>query len=86
MATVKGVIFANREAFNGKHGAVFNYYKANISNFGNATKWCDGIDSTNSNEVLMIVDERLDGFPWSPEQIVDVDVEDEKWFPNVLIP
>jgi hypothetical protein len=78
----QGVIFANRQAFEGKQEAVFNYYKArNTSN--EATSWSNGIDALDgSNEVLMLVDERLNDFPWSPEQVVEIDKNDTKWFPQ----
>ena len=80
---LKGVIFANRQAFDGKQTAVFNYYKTNVSNVDElVTKWSEGIDSKTTNEVLMIVDSRLDGFPWSPEQVVDISLSDTKWFNN----
>ena len=76
---VKGVIFSNRIAFDGVQEAVYNHFKAKHPN-NPATKWSDGIDSTNSSEVLMLLDERTTDFPFSPQQIVDIDTNDTKWF------
>lgn len=80
MATFKGVVFQNRQAFEGTQTAVFNFYKAKYNEIGVTSKWSKGIDSTDSNEVLMVIDERVLDFPWSPHAIVDVDTTDPKWF------
>ena len=78
---VKGVIFANRQAFDGVQEAVYNFMKAKTPN-NIAVRWSNGIDSTNSSEVLMLLDERTTDFPFSPQQIVDIDTNDTKWFPQ----
>ena len=66
MATFKGVIFANRQAFEGVENAVWNFYSAKYPNHGLTNKWSNGIDSRNDNKVLMQVDERVMDFPWNP--------------------
>ena len=88
MAIFQGVIFPNRQAFEGKQGAVFNYYKAKDKNVDTSvvTSWSTGIDSLDDNKVLMQVDERIDGFPWSPEQVIDVSTDNPKWFDQNLTP
>ena len=85
MAIIQGIIFKNRQAFNGKQGAVYNYYLSKNKGVDRTVikRWSDGIDALDgSGEVLMLVDERISGFPWSPEQIVDIDTNDPKWFNN----
>jgi len=86
MATFKGVIFANRQAFQGVETAVWNHYKAKYPNKGVTSKWSNGIDSLNDNKVLMQVDERVMDFPWNPHAVVDVDITDTKWFNQNPIP
>ena len=82
MATFKGIIFPNRNAFENKQTAVWNYLKAKDKKIDLTVvkRWSNGIDSLDDNKVLMVVDERIDGFPWSPEQIIDIDTTDPKWF------
>jgi len=80
MATFKGVIFANRTAFQGVETAVFNHYNAKYPNHGVTSKWSNGIDSLNDTKVLMQVDERVMDFPWNPHAIIDVDTTNTKWF------
>ena len=82
MATFKGIIFANRNAFENKEAAVWNYIKAKNKKIDlNVVKrYSKGIDSLNDSKVLMTVDDRLNGFPWSPEQVVDIETTDPKWF------
>ena len=86
MATFKGVIFANRQAFYGVETAVWNHYKAKYTNHGVSEKWSNGIDSLNDNKVLMQIDERVLDYPWNPYAIVDVDTTDLKWFNQNPIP
>jgi len=92
MPIFKGVIFPNINAFNGKQGAVFNYYKAKqkqdfdytVPDY--VTKWADPIFALDgTNQVLMVVDERVNGFPWNPEQVIDVSTTDPKWFNQELL-
>lgn len=87
MATFKGVIFANRNAFEGVQTAVWNYFKAKEKKLDlNVVKaWSKGIDSTDDSKVLMPIDERVEDYPWNPHAIVDIDTSDEKWFPNIEI-
>lgn len=79
MATIQGVIFPNRQAFDGIETAVYNFFKAKFPE-NIATKWSEGIDSNDSNEVLMLIDERVMDFNWNPHAIVDIDTNDTKWF------
>ena len=81
MATFKGIIFANRTAFEGMETAIYNYYKAKYSEIGITSKWSNGIDSLDDNKVLMPLDERVLDYPsFNPHTIVDVDTTDAKWF------
>ena len=82
MATFKGIIFANRTAFENRETAVWNFYKAKDKKIDTTVvkRWSKGIDSLDDSKVLMPIDERLKDFPWSPEVIVDVDTTDPKWF------
>lgn len=81
MATFKGMIFANRTAFQGMETAVFNYYKAKYPNYGITSKWSDGIDSLDDDKVLMALDERVLDYPsFNPYTVVDVETTDAKWF------
>lgn len=80
MAFIKGVVFNNRQSFEGFESAVFNFYKAKYPN-SLATKWSEGIDALDgSNNVLMLIDERVLDFNWNPHSIQDIDVNDAKWF------
>jgi hypothetical protein len=86
MATVKGVIFANRQAFDGVQTSVFNYLLAQDTD-GKIDRtvvkqWSLGIDSTDDTKVLMLVDERVMDFPWNPHAVVDINTDDPKWFPQ----
>lgn len=77
---LKGVIFQNRQAFQGMETAIFNFFKAKYPE-NLATKWSEGIDALDgSNNVLMIIDERVLDFNWNPHAIEDIDVNDAKWF------
>ena len=83
MATFKGIIFANRTAFEGMETAIFNYFKAKYSAIGITKKWSNGIDSLDDSKVLMPLDERVLDYPsFNPHTVVDVDTNDEKWFSN----
>jgi hypothetical protein len=84
MATIKGVIFANRTAFNGVQGAVYNYLLANTKGIDTSVvkQWSLGIDSTDDTKVLMVVDERVMDYPWNPHAVVDINTDDPKWFPQ----
>ena len=90
MATIKGVIFANQQAFEGTQTAVFNYLIAQDTegkiDKTDVEQWSLGTDSTDDAKVLMIVDDRVMGFPWNPHAIVDIDTTDPKWFPPSNIP
>lgn len=81
MNRFKGIVFPNRQAFEGKQTAVYNHFKAKHPN-NQATNWSNGIDSLNDNKVLMPLDERTLDFPWSPEIVVEIDKNDLKWFNN----
>ena len=81
MATFKGIIFANRTAFDGMETAIYNYYKAKYVNIGITSKWSNGIDSLDDNKVLMPLDERVLDYPsFNPYTVVDVETTDAKWF------
>jgi len=86
MATFKAVIFANRTAFEGRVGAIWNFYLAKMQNRGVKVdtdvvkSYSKGIDSLDDGKVLMQVTEEVEDFPWSPEQVVEVDTTDPKWF------
>ena len=80
MATFKGIIFANRQVFDGVETAVWNFYSAKYPNHGVTNKWSNGIDSRNDTKVLMVVDERVMDFPWNPHAVVDVETTNPKWF------
>jgi hypothetical protein len=84
MVTVKAVIFANRTAFEGVETAVFNYLITNNKNIDSTVvkRWSNGIDSTDDSKVLMVVDDRVLDFPWNPHAVVDVSINDPKWFPD----
>lgn len=86
---LKGVIFSNIEDFNSKELAVLNYYKVKQKQDFNydvpdyVDKWCEPVLAKDgSNELLMIIDERIDGFSWNPGQIINIDPNDPKWFNN----
>lgn len=78
---MKGVILPNRQAFDGLQTAILNHYYAKNPNMrGVIILWDKGINSKNSNEVLLLLDERVLDFPFSPHQVVDIDKNDSKWF------
>ena len=81
MATFKGIIFANRTAFEGMETAVFNYYKTKHPDYGVTVRWSEGVNSLDDDKVLMQLDERVLDYPsFNPHTVVDVNVEDSKWF------
>lgn len=87
MATIKGVIFNNRQSFDGMQTAVYNYYLANVRDVDTTIvkRWSDGIDALDgSGDVLMLVDERVLGFPWNPHAVVDISTDNPKWFNNEI--
>ena len=89
MATFKGIIFANRNAFAGKQTAIFNYYKAKTPKLDTSVvkQWSLGIDALDgSNRVLMVVDERINAFPWSPEQVIEINTNNPTWFNQDVTP
>ena len=86
MATFKAIVFANRTAFDGLELAIYNYFKAKFPNDDVTTNWSNGIDSLDSNEVLMALDERVLDYPsFNPHTVVDVEKGDVKWFSNLEI-
>ena len=81
MITFKGIIFANRTAFEGVNTSVFNYYKAKHPDHGFTNTWSKGIDSLDDSKVLMPLDERVLDYPsFNPHTIVDIETTDPKWF------
>ena len=84
MATFKGIIFPNRNAFENRQSAVFNFYKAKTPKLDDSVvkQWSKGIDSLDDSKVLMVVDERIELFPWSPEQVIEINTDNPKWFPQ----
>ena len=82
MATFKGIIFANRAAFDGAITGKLNQYKAKTKdNYNLTTILANGIDSLDDDKVLLPINNRyIKQLDWNPNQIDDIDTNDPKWF------
>lgn len=87
MATFKGIIFANRAAFDGAMVGKLAQYKAkNKETYSITTELASGIDSLDDDKVLLPINNKyVELLDWNPNQIDDIETTDSKWFNNEII-
>lgn len=82
---MKAIIFANRSAFDGAMVGKLTSYMAKVGNRRDdiTTKLAEGITNDVDAKILLPLNNRyIKDLDWNPQQIVDVDKDDPKWFPN----
>ena len=82
MATFKGIIFANRTAFEGTIAGKLAQYKAKTKEtYSITTSLSDGIDSLDDTKVLLPLNNTfIAELAWNPHSIEDISTTDPKWF------